>query len=193
MLKELLTEFNGQLAMLGKPYYGMDTLQKGINRFNYKDVEIITFTDTPNLNTIGFKRNKLKNLVKAKYMAFFDDDDLPATDYFFELFYALKKHKDVDCCSLRGLITTNGSTPALFEHSTRYTKYATNNEAQIKYERYPNHLNLIKSSIAKQFNFPGINNGEDTNWATQIFNSNLIKTEAYINKTLYFYRYSTRK
>ena len=61
------------------------------------------------------------------------------------------------------------------------------------YERYPNHLNCIKSSIAKQFKFPEINFGEDTLWADKVFKSGLIKTEHFIDKVIYHYKYITNK
>ncbi len=193
MRTELLTEFNTQLTLLSKKYFGCDELAPGILQFNYQHVQILTYTDKPGMHTIGNKRNKLKSLVTAKYMAFFDDDDMPAEDYFHQLFTALKKYKNADCCSLRGMLTTDGNTPEIFEHSILYKSYRTNKDAQVKYERYPNHLNLIKTSIAQQFNFPPINRGEDTHFADQLFKSGLIKTEAYIPKTLYFYRYKHRK
>jgi hypothetical protein len=93
---------------------------------------------------------------------------------------------------LRGIITFDGETPELFEHSIKYKEYKTVDNP-VKYERYPNHLNCIKSSIAKQFKFPEINHGEDTDWATQIFNSGLIKTEHYIDSVMYHYNFITRK
>ncbi len=193
MRMELLSEFNTQLNLLGKTYFGCDELGPGILQFNYKHVQIITYTDRAGLHKIGTKRNKLKKLVTAKYMAYFDDDDLPAGCYFEELFLAIKSNKDVDCCSLRGMMTTDGVTPELFEHSIKYKRYYTNPDGPVKYERYPNHLNLIKTSIAQKFNFPPIDRGEDTDFATQIFKSGLIKTEAYIPTTLYYYRYKHRK
>jgi hypothetical protein len=54
-------------------------------------------------------------------------------------------------------------------------------------------LNCIKASIAKQFKFPEINHGEDTQWATQIKESGLLKKEVYIDKILYHYQYVTKK
>ena len=63
----------------------------------------------------------------------------------------------------------------------------------VKYERYPNHLNCIRASIAKQFKFPEegpiANHGEDTAWATQLHLSRLLKTEFEINEILYHYDY----
>jgi hypothetical protein len=61
------------------------------------------------------------------------------------------------------------------------------------YYRPPNHLNVIKASIAKQFKFPEKNFGEDMEWSMQIQQSGLLKTEAHIDETLYYYIYKTNK
>jgi hypothetical protein len=97
-----------------------------------------------------------------------------------------------DCLSLRGVITFDGHEPKIFEHSIKYSEYRTTANV-ITYERYPNHLNVIKSSIAKQFTFPEINFGEDTDWATQINKSGLLKKEVYIEEIIYYYKYVSNK
>jgi glycosyltransferase involved in cell wall biosynthesis len=140
--------------------------------------------------TIGEKRNRLLSDANGEYVAFIDDDDTVASDYVDTLLMALSTSPD--CVSLRGVITWDGANPELFEHSIKYSAYATTTNP-IKYERYPNHLNCIKASIAKQFKFPEINHGEDTDWATQIKESGLLKKEVYIDKILYHYQYVTKK
>ena len=154
---------------------------------NKNKIEILV--DNSN-NTIGAKRNNLLEKSKGEYIAFIDDDDEVSSDYIDTLINAIKSKPD--CVSLRGVITWNGSNPELFEHSVKYSAYATTTN-EIKYERFPNHLNCIKSSIAKQFKFKEINFGEDTDWATQIFQSGLLKKEVYIDKVLYHYKYIVNK
>lgn len=140
--------------------------------------------------SIGEKRNDLLSKASKEYVCFIDDDDSVSHNYLDKVFEGINKR--VDCCSLRGVITWDGSRPEIFEHSIKYGAYQTTNN-DIKYERYPNHLNVIKSSIAKQFKFPETNFGEDTDFATQIFKSGLIKTEHYIDQVIYFYKYVTNK
>ena len=156
------------------------------------DVEVLI---NYNENTsIGRKRNQLLEQAKGEYVCFFDDDDMPSNDYIETLLKAIETNPD--CVSLRGIMTTNGSNPEIFEHSIRYKKYKTNEKAkypEVKYERYPNHISCIKSSIAKQFKFPEINHGEDTDFATQIFKSGLLKKEFYVDSVLYYYKYITNK
>lgn len=140
--------------------------------------------------TTGQKRNKLLERAMGEYVCFIDDDDEISPNYINILLEAIKTNPD--CVSLRGVMTTSGQNPETFEHSIRYKAYRTTNNP-IKYERYPNHLNCIRASIAKQFKFPEINHGEDTNWATQIFKSGLIKSEFYTDEILYYYRYNPIK
>lgn len=152
-------------------------------------IEIIHTDEEPPV-TIGTKRNKLLSLAKGKYVCFFDDDDYPTEDYIPTIFEGIIK--DVDCVYLRGVMTTNGKNPEIFEHSIKYNLYKTTGN-EIKYERFPNHLNTIRASIAKQFKFPESNWGEDTQWATLVFQSGLIKTEHYSDKILYQYLYNSKK
>lgn len=141
--------------------------------------------------SVGTKRNILLSRAPGEYIAFIDDDDRISDNYFKLLFEGIEK--DVDCCSLKGVITENGKNPLIFEHSIKYKEYLTNSQdKEIRYERYPNHLNCIKSNIAKKFKFPEVNHGEDTDWATQIFKSGLIKTEHYIDEFIYYYDWMTK-
>jgi len=149
------------------------------------EIELCVNEDDGRLS-IGAKRNQLLDLSVGKYIAFFDSDDLPGEPYINVLLDGI--NSGADCVSLRGIMTTNGERPEIFEHSIRYNEYKTT-ENFIKYERYPNHLNCIKSSIAKQFRFPDINHGEDTDFATQIYRSELLKNEYYSEEIIYHYQY----
>lgn len=153
-------------------------------------VEILGCSDD---KSIGAKRNELLQSSSGEYVCFIDDDDWVSSTYIDDIFDAIKT--DPDCVSLRGVITWDGASPEIFEHSLKYKHYITHTMPVdgIKYERYPNHLNTIKSSIAKQFKFPEINHGEDKAWADLINESGLLKKEIYIDKILYHYIYITNK
>lgn len=154
------------------------------------DVELIVETDNGEMS-IGAKRNLLLSKATGSYVCFFDDDDIPSSTYILKILDAIKT--DCDNCSLTGIIRWDGENPEVFEHSIKYSEYKTNSsESSIRYERYPNHLNVIKADIAKQFKFPEINHGEDTDWATQIFNSGLLKNETTIDGILYHYDYKRK-
>lgn len=155
---------------------------------HFDGVEICILIDDKDMN-IGRKRNRLLDMAGGKYVAFIDDDDMVSSNYVERLLEGIAL--GVDCCSLLGVLTWNGKNPELFEHSIRYKEYRTAEPTKgVRYERYPNHLNCIKADIAKRFRFPEIDFGEDTDWATQVFKSGLIKTEHYITDVLYHYQYN---
>jgi glycosyltransferase involved in cell wall biosynthesis len=165
-----------------------NSLLEALHKQVTNEVEILSHSDP--FMSIGEKRNELLNNAKGEYVCFIDDDDEISENYIKNLLEGISK--DVDCCSLRGIITFDYDSPKYFEHSIKYNEYKTTDNP-ITYERYPNHLNCIKASIAKQFKFPEINHGEDTDWATQIHKSGLIKSEHYINETMYYYKFITNK
>mgnify|MGYP001559890393 CR=1 FL=1 len=155
----------------------------------HKEVEILCEIDRGEMS-IGHKRNLLLDRAKGEYVCFIDDDDTVSSDYLSKIMGAIETKPD--CCSLVGVITWNGDNPEIFEHSIKYSEYKTRKSGAITYERYPNHLNVIKTDIAKQFRFPEISHGEDTDWATQIFKSGLLKSEATIPGVIYHYNYKQK-
>jgi glycosyltransferase involved in cell wall biosynthesis len=140
--------------------------------------------------SIGEKRNKLLEMSRGKYVAFVDDDDDISIDYIKLLLEAAQSH--CDCASLKGEYSVDGVFDGIFEHSLKYDKWETTND-EIKYLRFPNHLNMIRSNIAKQFKFPEKNFSEDFDWSTEIHKSGLLKTEYYIPEILYFYNFISKK
>lgn len=165
-------------------------LTEQIDNSGYKGQIEVHINSSPN-ESIGTKRNNLLYMATGEYTCFIDDDDEIDKDYIKTIMQGIKKNPD--CISLRGIRSQDGKIDGVFEHSIRYNAYKTNNIGQIKYERYPNHLNVIKSEISKKFKFLEINHGEDTDWATQIFKSGLLKNEYYTDKILYYYKYRSKK
>lgn len=146
--------------------------------------------------SIGLKRNRLLDRARGQYLCFIDSDDRLAEGYIDRIMEGIEKN--VDCCSLKGVITTNGTHPAIFEHSLMYDSYDTNqwaeyDKGEVKYERFPNHLNCIKADVAKLFRFRDKSYGEDTDWATIVNRSGLLKTEHYISDVIYYYDYIPQK
>lgn len=159
-----------------------------------KEVQLLS-SDRMSIS-VGEKRNMLLNDADGEYTCFIDDDDRISENYISLLMEGI--NKKVDCCSLKGVITTNGKDPHYFEHALKHNKYETVDgtifeRGDIRYLRFQNHLNTIKASIAKQFVFPDKNYSEDTDWATQIHKSGLLKTEHYIPETIYYYDYISNK
>ena len=154
----------------------------------FEDYEILIQSDTD--KTIGEKRNELLERARGEYIAFIDDDDMIGEDYI-KCFVEGYEYKP-DCYSLRGLMTWDGINPELFEHSIKYTAWATTGNT-IKYERFPNHLNFIKSSIAKQVKFPHLWSAEDRDWSHELNRRQLLKKEYFIDRIIYKYQYIRNK
>ena len=182
MLYSLLSEFEKQIGGDVRITIGK------IKRYIFSDIEILI--DKNEDLCLGAKRNTLLQAAEGKYLCFFDDDDFPSKDYISTLRIAMAENPDV--VSLRGIMTTNGQNPELFEHSLIYNEWKTTDN-EIKYERYPNHLNCILSDIAKKFTFPEKNFGEDHDWSKKLHESGLLKTEYYTDKILYQYKFISNK
>ena len=138
--------------------------------------------------SIGRKRNELLQQSPADYVAFIDDDDFVSHYYVKLILEGIEKK--VDACSLTGIITENGLNPKTFIHSNRYISWY---EKDGIYYRNNNHLNCIKSSIAKQFIFPEKNHGEDHDFSKQLLRSGLIQNEHWIEEVIYYYDYQSNK
>lgn len=151
-------------------------------------VEILI--DDHETDSIGTKRNRLLGRAAGKYLCFFDSDDTPSPKYISLLMQAVES--DCDCASLKGMYSSDCKEVGIFEHSIKYKKWETVN-GEIKFLRYPNHLNLLRSSIAKRFKFPETSFGEDHIWSTAVHKSGLLKTEHYIPEIIYHYNYISHK
>lgn len=169
-LYRLLSELNWQII----PFKGL--------------VEILI--DDNEEDSIGVKRNRLLQRAGGEYLAFFDSDDTPSPNYISLLMKVVES--GCDCGSLRGLYSVNGKQDGIFEHSLKYKSWRTTDN-EVKYERFPNHLNCIKSSIAKQFEFTDKSHGEDFDWSTLLHLSGLLKKEYYIPDIIYNYNYISNK
>lgn len=155
------------------------------------EVVFIPYADD-GTKSIGAKRNLLLAMGAkvARYVAFFDDDDYPGDNYLRHCFEGI--NGGFDCCSLRGVMLTDGQNPEIFEHSIRYGAWATTDNP-VKYERYPNHLNCIKSSIAIGYKFPEVDHGEDKAWSDRIHQDGVIKSEYYTDDVIYVYQFNSKK
>lgn len=150
-------------------------------------IELLRFCDNRELKT-GAKRNMMVEKARGKYISFIDDDDDVAASYVSLLYNGIKENKD--CLSLEGIITTNGNNPQRFIHSLKYKGYTQQNKV---YYRPPNHLNVIKKELVKNFKFPEKNISEDFEWSMAICQAGVLKTEVEINEPLYYYKAVSRK
>ena len=138
--------------------------------------------------SIGMRRNELLQRAAGEYLCFIDDDDRIANNYIELVMAGITTNPD--CCSLNGIITTDGKDPKPFKHSIDYDSMY---ERDGVYYRPPNHLNTVRASIAKQMVFPDWQRSEDSNYCFQLQASGLLKVEYKIEPPLYFYDYVSDK
>lgn len=138
--------------------------------------------------SIGQKRNELTQSAKGLYCASIDDDDRISVNYISHILRGIEK--EPDCCSLIGTYTKDGRNPMLFKHSIQYNGWYTKD--RVLY-RYPNHLNCIRTDIAKQIKYPELYHGEDKSFSDQLRESGLLKVEHKIEHILYTYDFRSNK
>jgi hypothetical protein len=137
---------------------------------------------------IGTKRNRMMAGVETEYMAFFDDDDMPGPNYIKHLMEGIAK--GFDCCSLTGIITTDGNNPKKFIHSIEYKEMF---ERDNVYYRPIMHINCLKTEHARRVAFPEWRYSEDSKWAMDLMATGVLKTEHRIDEVIYNYLFVSDK
>jgi glycosyltransferase involved in cell wall biosynthesis len=148
-------------------------------------VEILHCEDDYKM-TIGAKRNHLISEAGGEYVVFIDSDDDVADTYIVDIMAALESRPD--CVGFRGYMTTNGKDRKNFAISRAYKTWHIENGI---YCRHINHLCPVRRSIALKCPFPNLRHGEDYKYSMDLIPH--LKTEVYIDKYLYIYKYLTHK
>jgi len=152
----------------------------------FSEVEVLTDERT-NLPT-GTKRNYLLSIAKGEFVVFIDDDDEIHEHYVPIILETIKNNPQVDCIGMRGWVSFDGEKPKNWSISIQHGYW---HETDEEYKRTPNHISPVKRNIAIQGKFPEISYGEDLEYSKRIFP--LLKTEAFIDKLMYHYKYVTNK
>ncbi len=161
-----------------------EKLNKQINENSLaKEVEVLYFSDNKQ-HSLGFKRNKLIEWAKGKFIAFVDDDDNVSDDYVPIICSTIKEYPDIDCVGIKGIITFGGKNPRVFIHSLRYGEYFSKGDI---YFRPPYHLNPMKREVACNYKFEDISYSEDIDWAMRISRDQALQKEYFIDKIVYYY------
>jgi glycosyltransferase involved in cell wall biosynthesis len=160
-------------------------LNKQIAVANAQDkIEIITETDNGE-NTVGKKRNTVLDKARGEYVCFIDDDDMITEIYVSKTLKALESNPDV--VELVGFLPKYNLP---FIHNLNCGGHFRKDGIQF---RTPNHLNTIKTSIARQVRYPEISHGEDQDYSHRLWSSGLMKTEALIGDRMYIYQFDSSK
>lgn len=157
-------------------------LNRQIKSVNAEDkIEILTETDRGE-NSVGKKRNTVIDKARGEYVCFIDDDDAVTDIYVSETLKALESKPDV--------VELVGYLPKYdlpFIHNLNCGGHFRKDGIQF---RTPNHLNTIKTEIARKVRYPEISHGEDQDYSHRLWNSGLMKTEALIGKRMYIYQFN---
>jgi glycosyltransferase involved in cell wall biosynthesis len=147
------------------------------------DIEILADNG---IGSIGAKRQRMIEAAQGDYICFIDDDDEIMTDYLSCILTALESKPDA--VGFKGWTTTDGRKPKDFYISRVYDRYHEKNSV---YYRFNNHLSPVRRDISIAAGFTDMGFGEDTDYAVRM--RPLIKTEVFIDRKLYHYKYVSKK
>jgi len=171
---------NFLLQSLDSLFYQWNLLQPA----EQDEVEIISVIDNKKM-ILGDKRSKMVEMAQGEYVAFFDCDDRPSSDYIDQLLAATKQESDVIVFDV--MVSINGAPAKLCQYSKEYNSDYNDLGG---YYRLPNHLMCVKRELAIQIKFKSVLFGEDADYAKRL--KPLLKTEYNIGKVLYYYDFNSK-
>lgn len=142
--------------------------------------------------TIGAKRQVALEACATKYHCFFDDDDLPLPEYSNEIADALQLDPDVVGFNIERF--TDGDLIGYETHSLKVIAGCDMGpDGMLRIYRRPNHLNPVRTVMAKEIGFKSMKVGEDCDYAVRMFERfGATMRETFIDKFLYQYLYRTK-
>jgi len=153
-------------------------------------IEILTECDQGEL-TVGRKRNMLLDRAAGEFCAFVDDDDLVSTTYVKDVSTAIGQARELDCVGFFGEVYFLDRFGGTMIHSIACSNWTEDGKF---YYRPPNHLNPIRSKLAKRVRFKNIRFSEDHFWSVELRNCGLLQREIFLGeKPLYTYRCNVAK
>jgi glycosyltransferase involved in cell wall biosynthesis len=163
--------------------------------------------DEPKPVTRGEKRMLALMAAKGDYVLHIDDDDLVPNDWFEKLTGALEKWPDVVgmtglmCRGRRTDATAREAIAACRQDGEQFIHSITvpigpngdqwhqvpdhRHQGRNVYYRTPNHLNAIRTEIARQVGFTAKDFGEDREFSNKVLA--LLRNEIYISEPMYYY------
>lgn len=166
--------------MFSKLYAELERQSSGL------EVEVLYEEDNKEIS-VGAKRQKLLGRARGRHVCFFDSDDWPFSYYVRMIVDAL--HTNPDCVGMLVHMTTNLKRPQVCCHSLKYKVWAERVDGY-DYVRNITHFNCVKRELALQVGFPDMRHGEDKWYSDRV--TRLCKTEVFINKKMFHYRYSNK-
>lgn len=152
------------------------------------EVEIRVMSDNRE-RTVGEKRNALLHAAAGDFVAFVDDDDQVADDYVRQILEAIIRNPTIDCVGMRGIMTRKNSHQRQVVYSLNYPGGF---ESGGVYYRPPCHLTPVRRSIAIRYSYANVSLGEDAQWSTRVAADRVLKSEFFVDRILYHYRFNPK-
>ena len=150
-------------------------------------VEVMVNVDDGD-KSVGQKRNEVVENASGKFICFVDDDDGIDEEYVKSIVDVIENNEDLDCIGFSGMYYTNGQPKMIFKHANSYGgHYKDSSGVQ---HRPVNHLNPVRTEIARKVKFPEKNFGEDSEYCDKLFDMGLLKNEVVLDKVMYHYYWS---
>lgn len=144
----------------------------------------ICWDDSPKGSmTIGAKRNLLLNESLGDYVCFVDDDDKVAPDYIESILKAIEKAPD--CVGFKIKCYIDGKE---YDAASSMKYDWADNIDGFRYVRSIYHKTPVKRELALKAGFPDKSFSEDYEYSMRL--KPLLKSEIFIDKFLYIYRYT---
>lgn len=154
----------------------LETLRSQID----SSIEILAYWNNGEL-PLWKIRQALVEEARGEYISFIDDDDSVPDYYCNEILEAIKKKPDY--VGWRMQVWHNGDKLKPTFHSLRYSDWTEDTKG---FYRNISHLNPIRRDLALQVSFEtSLGVAEDQPWVKKI--APLVKTEAYIDREMYWY------
>jgi glycosyltransferase involved in cell wall biosynthesis len=149
----------------------------------HPEVELVVACDAKQIS-IGKKRQNLLETATGDYVCYIDDDDWISKDYVTSILEALQSNPD--CVGFEIHCTKNGGSVESAVASMKYPRWGDNQDGY-RYVRSIYHKTPVRRAIALQAGFPNLRYAEDKSYSTGV--QARCKTEVFIKRVLYYYRY----
>ena len=169
-----------------------NTLVQELDRqCKYPTLEIISDDSPRGTITVGAKRQALLEKAKGDYVVSIDDDDWVPPEYVSTILGAIESNPD--CIGHYELIEGMSKTPQLGIWTKQAGRWMNGPEARrrygVEYVRTTFHKTPMKREHALAIGFKDMAFGEDHEFSQRLMASGRLKTEVFIPRVLYFYRY----
>lgn len=137
-------------------------------------------------------RQRLVEAVDTDYLSFVDDDDMVSPDFVSSIMHSLEV-EDVDYVGFQVGYYADGRYRGSIDHSLHHGGWSEQKNPY-RWLRDITHINPIRTSVAKLADFRVVSGGqvEDRPWVQQIRTSGHLRTQSYIPREVYEYRWSRR-